>query len=187
MISIERQHLDWYATKPDDVKQLLKAIGNEISGSVWEPACGTGHISEVMKANGYNVFSSDIVDRGYNDITGDFLSLDCKDQFDIIITNPPYSLAQEFVEHAMKQVKDGGLAIFLMRTLFVDGQARYNDLYSKCNPKYIYSFVKRTYGLIGGDSDNKSSTAMSHSWFIFQKGFSGDTIFRWMDNRIEIT
>ena len=101
----------------------------------------------------------------------------------MIITNPPYEHANEFVLHALDQLNNGGLAIFLMRTLFVDGQSRYNDIFEHNNPKYIYSFVKRTYGLIGGDPNNKSSSAMSHSWYIFEKGYNGDTILRWLDNR----
>jgi len=184
MIGNNREYLDWYATRPIDVENLLAVYGENIGKNIWECACGKGHISDVLKKHGYNVYSTDIIDRGYNDFTCDFLKTDMnKYKFDAIITNPPYKYASEFVEHALNQLNYGGYAIFLLRTLFVDGQDRYDKLFSKNNPKVIYHFVKRTFGLIGGDINNPSSSAMSHSWMIWQKGYDGDTSFRWLDNR----
>ena len=78
MISSDRQYLDWYVTKPDDVAQLLKYEKDNIYGRIWEPSCGMCHISNVLKQYGYDVFSSDIVDRGYNDATFDFLTTDMR-------------------------------------------------------------------------------------------------------------
>ena len=62
---------DYYATEPKAVELLLEQ--EKFSPQVWECACGEGHISEVLKANGYNVLSSDLVDRGYGEVR-DFLS-----------------------------------------------------------------------------------------------------------------
>ena len=42
-------------------------------GDIYEPCCGQGHISKVLIENGYNVFSSDLVDRGYGTPRIDFL------------------------------------------------------------------------------------------------------------------
>lgn len=45
---------------------VLELLSREIfEGSVWECACGDGAISEVLKSKGFNVYSSDITDRGY--------------------------------------------------------------------------------------------------------------------------
>ena len=50
---------DYYATPEEAVEELLKR--EQFFRYVWELACGGGHISEVLKAYGYDVLSSDIV------------------------------------------------------------------------------------------------------------------------------
>lgn len=59
----ERQPEDYYATEPKAVEILLE--NETFKNDVWEPACGGGHISKVLKKHGYNVLSTDIIDRGY--------------------------------------------------------------------------------------------------------------------------
>ena len=34
-------------------------------GTIWENCCGEGHLAEPMKARGYEVISTDLIDRGY--------------------------------------------------------------------------------------------------------------------------
>ena len=45
---------------------------------VWECACGGGHLSEVLKTRGYDVKSSDIIDRGYENIVEKLCSVGAK-------------------------------------------------------------------------------------------------------------
>lgn len=69
----EREENDIYATHPNTVKtalEMFKEIG--LHEKVWECACGMGHISEVLKQEGYTVHSSDLINRGYGE-TKDFL------------------------------------------------------------------------------------------------------------------
>ncbi len=61
----ERQEDDYYATEPRAVGLLLSK--EHFNSNIWECACGEGHLSDVLKAAGYTVFSSDIVDRGYKE------------------------------------------------------------------------------------------------------------------------
>ncbi|UEA62997.1 hypothetical protein LK429_13450 [Hoylesella buccalis] len=91
----ERQREDYYATEPKAVAELLKI--ETFCDSILEPACGEGHISEVLKRNGYHVVSRDLVDRGYGDVA-DFLSVDNTLWNGDVITNPPYRLV-------IKQIK----------------------------------------------------------------------------------
>ena len=68
----ERQIDDYYATEPKAVELLLER--EKFSNNIWECACGGGHMSEVLKQNGYCVYSSDLVDRHYQGtIIQDFL------------------------------------------------------------------------------------------------------------------
>lgn len=86
----------------------------------------------------------------------------------------------------MSQVSDDGIVIMLLRTLFIEGQDRYVSIFESNNPIRIYTFVKRTYGLINGDSKNRTSSAMSHSWFIWKKSYRGPTELKWLDNRFDL-
>ena len=58
-----REINDYYATDPGAMVDLLKY--EEFNKNIWEPACGEGNLSEVLKAHGYNVYSTDLIDRGY--------------------------------------------------------------------------------------------------------------------------
>lgn len=55
---------DYYATPPESTQALLNVL--RLNGSILEPACGEGHISEVLKANcpDSEIVSSDLIDRG---------------------------------------------------------------------------------------------------------------------------
>lgn len=59
---------------------------------VWECASGKGHLANRMRKNGNQVIETDIE-------TGvDFLSDNCPEDFDVIITNPPFGLKYKFIE-----------------------------------------------------------------------------------------
>lgn len=98
----DRQREDYYATDPDMVRDLLNA-GAPIRQRVWEPACGAGHIVNVLREHGYEVYATDIVDRGCPDsCLQDFLwEFDGAPMGDVdIMTNPPYAMALESVKRA---------------------------------------------------------------------------------------
>ena len=81
----ERESDDFYPTPPYAVEELLKR--EVFSGNIWECACGEGYISEVFKNKGFEVISTDLIDRGYGERL-DFLQSDLV--ADNIVTNPPY-------------------------------------------------------------------------------------------------
>ena len=57
-----RQKEDFYSTDPVAIDYLLKH--ERFSKNVWECACGNGNLAKRLKMYGYNVYSSDLVDRG---------------------------------------------------------------------------------------------------------------------------
>ena len=85
-----REEHDYYATQPQAVEMLCDL--ESFASTIWEPACGGGHISKVLESRGYNVFSTDLIDRGYGKGGVNFLSCAAaqapQSPFDII-TNPP--------------------------------------------------------------------------------------------------
>ena len=77
-----RAEHDYYATDPRAVRLLLEM--ETFSDKIWECACGEGHISKVLEQNGYEVLSTDLIDRGYGTGGVDFLTSDCIFDGDII-------------------------------------------------------------------------------------------------------
>lgn len=115
----EREVNDYYATPPSAVEMLLKI--EDFSEIIIEPACGQGHIAEVLKENGHRVLATDLIDRGYGIGGVDFFEMHLPMDADII-TNPPYSLAKEFVEHAMDLVTDGHKVAMFLKLTFLEGR-----------------------------------------------------------------
>ena len=173
----ERQREDYYATEPKAVEELLKI--ETFCGSILEPACGEGHISEVLKRNGYHVVSRDLVDRGYGDVA-DFLSVD-NTLFDgDVITNPPYRYAQEFVEKALQIVPKGRKIAMFLRLQFLEGKKR-KELFMRTPPKTIWVSSSRLICAINGDFAKTGSSATAYAWFVWEKGYSGSTTVKWFN------
>jgi hypothetical protein len=182
----ERESNDYYATEPKALGLLLEL--ETFHPYVWECACGEGHLSEVLKAHGYNVRSTDIIDRGYPDAEcADFLTTtkdDIKTDFPRdIITNPPYKYAKEFVEHALDISMDGTKVAMFLKVQFLEGKAR-RELFEKHPPKVIYVASSRLLCAKNGEFDKMrqgGGSAVAYAWFIWEKGFKGDTIVRWFN------
>ena len=133
-----RQEHDYYATDPKAIDALHTILPLK-DLEVWEPACGGGHLSKRMKQFDAIVTSTDLYDRGYGDTGIDFFEVD-ELIAPIIITNPPYKYASEFLEHSMKLGADK-VALFLKIT-FLEGQKR-RKLFEKYPPKTVAVFSKR--------------------------------------------
>lgn len=98
----ERRELDFYETPWQATEALLLREYEFLRTftEIWEPACGDGAISNVLKLHGYHAVSTDIAPRGYGG-TLDFLKADFPPA-QAIITNPPFFLAEDFIKHAHK-------------------------------------------------------------------------------------
>lgn len=174
----ERDTNDYYATEPKAAELLIEL---ETVNNIWECACGEGHLSKVFNSYGYNVRSSDLIDRGYGDVL-DFLKCDEKWLGDII-TNPPYKYAIEFIEKGLELVEDGSKVIMFLKVLFLESQKR-KKLFKKYPPKYIYVSSSRIQIAKGGDFKRMKEgggSAIAYAWFVWVKGFKGDTIIRWFN------
>ena len=178
----ERQEHDYYATEPKAVEILLE--NETFNHSIWECACGEGHISKVLQAAGYDVYSSDLIYRGFGDPEPfDFLK-DSLDDFDgDIITNPPYKFAKEFVETALETVKDGRKVAMFLKLTFLESKAR-KKMFEKYPPKTVYVSSSRLQCAKNGDFEKYGKgvgTAVAYAWFVWEKGFKGDPIIKWVN------
>ena len=100
----ERGH-DLYETPSVAVEALLRVLALP-RGAIWEPACGRGAIANVLRAHGHRVVCTDLVDYGADStaIYGvDFLrTTELPADVGSILTNPPFKLINEFIDHALQ-------------------------------------------------------------------------------------
>lgn len=179
----EREVNDYYATPPSAVEMLLEL--ENFSKSIMEPACGQGHIAEVLKSHGYTVCATDLVNRGYGVWGVDFFNINEPTDMDII-TNPPYSMAKEFVEHAMEIVTDGHKVAMFLKLTFLEGQGR-RELFRKYPPKIVYVSTSRIGCAKNGkfkkdkNGNLKADSAVAYCWYVWQKGFNGAPTLKWFN------
>ncbi len=180
--TINRQKDDFYATDPKATKMCLKELNKIYDTSlwdVWEPAAGMGHISNTLKAEGVNVVKeSDLVDRGIGANIEDFLNTNSMENANVIFTNPPYKIAEDFLKHFLKISDNGDLYIFLGRIQFLEGKAR-RKIFDTDPPKYVFVHSERINCWKDG-KEVKESSAMCYAWYVFEKGYKGDTIVKWL-------
>ena len=195
-----RQEDDFYATDPKALEELLARctnwlkdqflrtksvpigkITNHMSGYIWECACGNGNLGRVLIKNNFLLVATDIKDRGFGiSRDTDFLKTNfCLGR--IILTNPPYSLATEFIEHALEILPEGGLYIALMNITYLAGQKRYQLVYSKGSLREIYVFSKRIECWKNGERPkDKCGSIANYAWYVFQKGYKGQPTLYWL-------
>lgn len=175
----EREVNDYYATEPKAVRLLLEQ--EKFSPLIWECACGEGHLLKEIEKAGYQVYSTDLIDRGFGYVQ-DFLLSDSPpfDGFDII-TNPPYSKASEFVDHALKIIEDGHKVAMFLKIQFLEGKSR-KALFNKWPPKTIYVSSGRLRCAMNGDFERYAkANAVCYAWYVWQKGYTGETTIKWIN------
>lgn len=172
----DRQEHDYYATPPKALEVIIDRL--QLSKNVWECACGGGHLSKVLEAHGHNVLSTDLYPRGYGVGGVDFLKQ--TERFDgDILTNPPYKYAQEFIEKALELT--GGKVVMFLKVQFLEGIRR-RDLFRKYPPKYVYVASDRFRCAPNGEFDPKAThSSICYCWFVWEKGYTGETILRWFN------
>lgn len=177
----EREGLDFYATDPIAIDKLLTVERPNIS--IWEICAGNGHLAQRLKEYGYAVTTGDIVQRDYPlDFVEDFFTHKEKFTGDIL-TNPAYNKAKEFVLHALDLVNDGNKVYMFLKLTFLEGKARYKELFSKYPPKVIYVFSERVLCAKNADFEGMKAgggSAVAYAWFVWQKGWKGKPTIEWI-------
>jgi predicted RNA methylase len=181
--------LEFYRTPIEATRALIAIEGGRLPQVIWEPACGDGAISHELYASGRNVLSTDIERRRFQNTTHhylcigqDFLTAD----FDLaqgcnaVVTNPPFSLAQEFVDKAFSFPSIHYCAL-LLRLAFLESQKRHG--WFQANPPARVHVSSRRLPMMHRDgwAGKKSTSTLAHAWFIWLRGYDGPPQLRWFD------
>jgi len=171
----DREINDFYATPPDATERLLRV--EDFDGSIYEPCCGMGHISKVFEQNGFNVESTDLIDRGFGRPYVDFLQE--TEQRDNIVTNPPYgNLLIKFMYHSQKIARKK--TCFLLKLQALEGLAR-KEFYDLYPPVRVHVFSGRVTLMKNGDEDyKKKSSMMALAWYVWEKGNTKKPTINWL-------
>lgn len=179
----QREKNDYYATDPRAMEDLLRY--ETFAPNIWEPACGEGNLSEVLKKHGYNVFSTDLIDRGYQDVLLNFLESDMLFDGDIV-TNPPFKHTTEFVKKGLDSLKIGGKLALFLKINYLSGKARYKEIYSQFPPYRVYVFTgRRSCSKNNAPEGFKGNNAMDYCWMIWEKGLQGPTELKWIETGVK--
>lgn len=173
-----RRESDFYATPLETVYSFLDAYdGIKPSDSILEPSAGDGAIIKALRNRGYRNHIDAVELRAEERYAllgcadrvriGDFLKMDKLDFYDVIIGNPPYSMALEFIEKSLEIIRPGGRVIMLLRTNFLESKTRFQ--FWKDNPlSGLYCLHKRP------SFTGKGTDATSYSWFVWVKSESNE-------------
>lgn len=93
-----RKASDLYPTPPEVTVALMRFLKLPRSTQIWEPACGQGDMVEALRACGMLAYGTDI--RDGQDFLDRWQPRNTIAACSWIITNPPFSLADEFIRHA---------------------------------------------------------------------------------------
>jgi hypothetical protein len=171
----ERAPSDWYVEPRHAIDALLDA--ETFTGTVWDPACGSGNIPAACRARGINAIGTDIVDRIGDGGPVDFLTTQSF-AAEHIITNPPFNLGEQFVLHGLDLVT--GKVCILQRTAWLEGERRYQSVFRHGRLANVWQFRSRISMPPGDSSTPAKGGAVAFAWFVFSRGHSGPWSGGWL-------
>lgn len=132
--------------------------------SCLEPACGRGYMARPLAEYFGRVDAADAYHYGFGPVR-DFLTYPYEAKsHDWVITNPPFRLAEEFVEQSLTVARKG--VAILARTVFLESVGRYEGIFSRTPPAVFAQFSERV-PMVKGRVDQKASTATGYAWFVW--------------------
>lgn len=169
----ERKPSDFYPTPYDGTESLIpllevirEAVAPDRPFNVWEPCSGDLDMSRVLEWHGYEVTSTELRDTGQG-ITGiDFLTCNPIEDFgwiydpDMIVMNPPFSLAAEFIEKALSYT---GNVACLVKIDYWNAISRL-PLFEKHRPAF---FLPLTFRLAFLKAERGNSPLMNCAWVVW--------------------
>ncbi len=180
----KRHKTDYYVTPKKAIKEFLNSwlldlqeagewIGDAPDKAYWLDPCAGGDgkhgmsYVEVLQEEFDPTFldSIDIREDSKAETKADYLTWDKKlNEHHVIITNPPFYLAQEIITKALKDVCDGGFVCMLLRLNFFGSIQRFN-FFENNMPRWCYVHHRRM-----SFTDDGQTDSIEYMHAIWQKG-----------------
>lgn len=177
--------LDDFPTPPWATRALLEYL-SDVEGENFtrmacrEPAANRGHMVKPLREYFASVEASDVHDYGAGFPQGDYLFGPEPEPVDWTITNPPFRLAEQFIERALATSRRG--VAMIVRSAFLEGVGRYERLFSQRRPAFVMQFTERVV-MHKGKLAPKGSTATAYAWIVwwgFEVPSGVQPQFRWI-------
>lgn len=155
----KRHESDFYPTPPEATQALMRFLDLPENTVIWEPAVGEGDMAKAMCEMGYIVVGTDI-NMGQDFLTKDLIPCDW------IITNPPFSHAEEFIERCIEHGKPFAL---LLKSQFWHARKRY-DLFRRYPPSFVCPLTWRP-DFLFKQHEKRSSPLMDVMWCVWDSDY----------------
>ena len=175
----KRKKSDFYETPYTLTRKFLDVEYFNKNSTVCEPACGGGAITRILKEH----WEDDKI-TAYDQETNFLWETG---EYDYIITNPPFSIAFEFIQRA-KLVAKSKFA-FLLPLSYLHGKKRFDEIYSDRTYGLEKVYVFTRYPMLGEAlrEDGKYNTGMMvYAWYVWTNGYSGLPTVDWLDNNEDV-
>ena len=172
-----REVSDYYNTPLQPIKDFLRTWTEDdnlsLADKVFLDPCAGGDKDHAMRypeaikdvIHAENIITLDIREDSRAEIKADYLTYTKEQTADIIISNPPFSLAKEFITKALRDVTGNGYVIMLLRLNFLEGKAR-KEFFKDNMPYRIYVHSKRM-----SFTDNGKTDSVAYAHFVWKRGF----------------
>ena len=170
---------NFYPTPPEATRALLSV--ETFEGSIWEPACGKGHIAKVLRAGGHTVVSTDLNDWGYGIPNVDFLK-EYKPRARHIVTNPPYGsgLADDFIVKALALTAHTAGKVAMLLNLASLAHASRTAFWRQTPPARIYAVDSVVCWPDPTRQPPRHFTQHRYCWCVWEPCHVGPSSFWWL-------
>jgi hypothetical protein len=166
--------LDDFPTPPWATRALCEFLEDEDLISAYatcrEPAANRGHMVAALREYFSAVEASDVHDYGVGFRVDDYLFGPLPSLVDWTITNPPFRLAEQFIERALATSRVG--AAMIVRAAFLEGVGRFERLFSEHQPAHVLQFSERVV-MHKGKLSPTGSTATAYCWIVWRPSSIG--------------
>lgn len=175
--------LDDFPTPPWATRALCEWLvgqGHDLGNqSCREPAANRGHMVRPLGESFGAVLPSDVHDYGADYPIRDYLFGPLSDLSftDWTITNPPFKLAEQFIQRAL-DLSAIGVAVIL-RSAFLESVGRFERLFSTRPPSDVLQFVERV-PMVKGQLDSAASSATAYAWLVWRGYAPTGTALHWI-------
>lgn len=88
--------------------------------------------------------------------------------------------AKQFVYKALSIIPNGCKVAMFLPIRYTEGKAR-KKLFEKLPPQTVYVSSSRLKCAINGKFEDMKCSATSYAWFVWKKGFNGQTTLKWFN------
>lgn len=168
----DRHKSDYYVTPTNEILKFIdysKQYINFDKEDILDP-CAGGDKNHKMSypyafaKRGYEINDTlDLRQDSKAKIKDDFLKYNPNKKYDIVISNPPFNFALDFIQKGLSLLKEDGYLVFLLRLNFFGSKIR-NEFLLQNIPEYVFIHSKRM-----SFTDNGKKDSIEYAHFVFRK------------------